>query len=58
MILMPQSADILSSPELAETTDDNAAMTRGVLIGLGISLPMWAGFAWMATLVATSLLTP
>lgn len=43
--------------EASETVDDNAALTRGVLVGLGISVPLWLGFAWLATSLATTLFT-
>jgi hypothetical protein len=29
------------------TYDDPAALTRGILVGLGASVPLWLGVAWL-----------
>jgi hypothetical protein len=57
MVEMPWVLDVPPSTGASEAGDDNAAMTRGVLVGLGISVPLWFGFAWFATSLATALLT-
>ena len=57
MVEMPWALDVPSVIEAPETVDDNAAMTRGVLVGLGVSVPMWIGFGWLATSLAIALFT-
>jgi hypothetical protein len=57
MVEMPWVLDVLPDIEAPETVDDHAAMTRGVLVGLGVSVPMWLGFGWLATSLAAALFT-
>jgi hypothetical protein len=46
---LPQQApDMPPAPETSEGIDaDPAALTRGVMVGLGVSVPLWLGFAWL-----------
>lgn len=57
MVEMSWALDVPPPTEAPEAVDDNAAMTRGVLVGLGISVPLWLGFGWLATSLATTLFT-
>jgi hypothetical protein len=33
-------------------TDDPGALARGVLVGLGVSLPFWLGIVWLISWMA------
>jgi hypothetical protein len=55
MVEMPWELDVPASTEAPETVDDNAAMTRGVLVGLGVSLPVWMAIAWIGTSVGATI---
>jgi hypothetical protein len=57
MVELSWALDVSPPIEAPETVDDNAAMTRGVLVGLGVSVPLWLGFGWLATSLATALVT-
>jgi hypothetical protein len=39
----------LPPSETAEVVDDPSAMTRGVLVGLAISMLLWPGLFWLVT---------
>ena len=59
LVEMPSALDVPPSTasRAPEAVDDNAAMTRGVLVGLGVSVPLWLGLAWLATSLVTTLFT-
>jgi hypothetical protein len=56
MVETPWELDLPTSTESPEAVDDNAAMTRGVLVGLGVSMPMWMAIAWLGTSLGSTLL--
>lgn len=39
----------------AEAVNGDCAMTRGILVGLGVSMPLWLGIGWLVTVLLEAL---
>lgn len=51
----PLARDVPESEEALVTGDDLGVLTHGVLAGLGISVPLWLGIAWLVIRLAATL---
>ena len=58
IVELPWALDVPSPAATSDVSrpvahaDDHGVLMHGVVFGLGISLPLWLGFAWLATSLA------
>jgi hypothetical protein len=50
----PRAMDVPASDEALVAGEDLGVLTHGMLVALGVSMPLWLGIVWLVTwLVAT-----
>lgn len=57
-IAMVERTWVLDAPvtaEAFEAVDAPAALTQGIIVGLGVSAPLWLGMFWLVSRLATTL---
>jgi hypothetical protein len=51
----PRAQDTSAPEEALPVGEDIGALTHGILAGLGISVPLWLGIAWLVIHLAATL---
>ena len=52
---LPWTLHVPMPAEAPEAVAAPAALTRGIIVGLGVSAPLWLGIFWLISWLATTL---
>lgn len=52
---LPWALDVPMPVEAPEAVPAPAGLTRGIIVGLGVSAPLWLGIFWLVSWLATTL---
>jgi hypothetical protein len=55
IVELPWVLDLPMPAEAPVAIDAPAGLTRGILVGLGVSAPLWLGLVWLITWLAATL---